>query len=152
MYNFRLSYWEGDLPDSFFKALIQSSEYYHNHQHNHTRLGSIFIATCGVVFLGTPHRGSSKATLGKIAAKAGKMLGATDKIMRALEHDSDLLEQQRNSFDSIRNKFLTVCLYEELPIAITGMVSYSYGSSEREFVNQTRLCPKPLLALMAPKS
>lgn len=112
-----------DLPDVFFKALIRSSEYYHNHQPNHALLGSIFVATCGIVFLGTPHRGSIKATLGKIAAKAGGILGATDKILKALEGDSDLLEQQRNSFDSIRSRILTVCLYEELPMAVIGMVS-----------------------------
>jgi hypothetical protein len=119
-----------NLPDVLFKAPIRSSEYYHNLQPNHALLGSIFVATYGVVFLGTPHRGSSKATLGKIAAQAGGILGATDKILKTLERDSDLLEQQRNSFDSIRSKILTVCLYEELPMAVIGMVTYSCISTE----------------------
>lgn len=76
----------------------------------------------GTIFLGTPHRGSSKASLGKIAAVAGKILGAHDRILRALERDSDLLEQQRKSFDCVRQSIVTVCIWEEMPMPIIGLV------------------------------
>jgi hypothetical protein len=72
--------------------------------------------------MGTPHKGSSKATLGKIAASAGKIMGASDRILRSLQRDSDLLEQQRNSFYSIRRHMFTVCLWEELPLPFLGIV------------------------------
>lgn len=104
------------------KAIIRSSECYHNKQPHHAEVGAIFRLTTGAIFLGTPHRGSSKASLGKVAAIAGKMLGAHDRILRALECDSDMLEQQRESFDCVRQSFVTVCLWEDTPVPIIGTV------------------------------
>ncbi|KAF4447623.1 ribonuclease p mrp subunit [Fusarium albosuccineum] len=90
------------------KALVRSSEHHHSQQPHHVALGHIVSATTAVISMGTPHRGSSKATLGKIVAKAGKVLGANDRILKSLENVSAFLEQQRNSFDSIRRNFLTI--------------------------------------------
>jgi hypothetical protein len=112
------------LNEALTQALIRSSEYHHNQQPCHTDLGAILPSTISLIFLGTPHRGSSKATLGKLAAKAGKALGATDKLLEALERGSELLEQQRNLFDSIRRGLHIVCLYEDLPMKVIGMVSF----------------------------
>ncbi|KAH8892335.1 hypothetical protein GQ53DRAFT_841100 [Thozetella sp. PMI_491] len=104
------------------QALVRSFEHYHSQQSHTSPLGSIFLAACGVIFMGTPHRGSSKATLGKIAAKVGKIVGANDQMLKALENDSALLEQQRNSFDSIRRNFFVVCLWEDIPMPLIGLV------------------------------
>ncbi|KAJ3546378.1 hypothetical protein NM208_g2021 [Fusarium decemcellulare] len=104
------------------QALVRSSEHHHSQQTHHVALGHIVSATTAVIFMGTPHRGSSKATLGKIVAKAGRVLGANDRILKSLENGSAFLEQQRNSFDSIRQNFLTVCLWEELPISFVGHI------------------------------
>ncbi|KAM0547225.1 hypothetical protein ACHAPJ_010487 [Fusarium lateritium] len=103
-------------------ALVKSAEFRQNGQSNHVAHGQIVSATKAVIFLGTPHRGSTKATLGKIVAKAGKILGTNDRIIKCLENDSAFLEQLRNSFDSIRRTFLTVCLWEELPMSFVGLV------------------------------
>ena len=116
------------MPDdganrSPFKALIRSSEYLHSKHIHHERLGAVLSCTLGAIFLGTPHRGSGKATLGKLAAKAAAALGASEKILDVLKEDSDVLERQRNSFDSIRQELFIVCLYEELPMQGIGMVS-----------------------------
>jgi hypothetical protein len=104
------------------EALIRSSEYYHNPQPHQSILGSILKSTLGVIFLGTPHRGSSRATVGRVAANAARILGASDKLLKALECDSDLLEQQRQSFDLIRKPLYIVCLREERPMTGLGMV------------------------------
>ena len=84
------------------QALIRSSEYYHNQEPHHAMLGSVLKSTLGVIFLGTPHRGSSKATIGRLAANAANILGASDRMLKALECDSELLEQQRQSCVLIR--------------------------------------------------
>ncbi|KAK0620840.1 hypothetical protein B0T14DRAFT_567558 [Immersiella caudata] len=98
------------------------AKYYHNKEPHHAMLGSILKETLGVIFLGTPHRGSIKASIGRLTANAGKVLGASDKLLRALECDSDLLEQQRQSFDLIRRSLYIVCLREDLPMTGLGMI------------------------------
>lgn len=92
------------------EALIRSSEYLNNQQD--LSLGSIFKFTSGVVFLGTPHRGSEKTGLGQIVAKIAVLAlrQPNDKLLKNLEKDSDVLERQRRSFASISENFPVVCL------------------------------------------
>jgi hypothetical protein len=112
--------------DSDQKALIRSAEYLHNNQNE--GLGAIYKCTKGIVFLGTPHRGSDKAGLGQLVSGIAKLAfrQPNPHLLGTLEQDSDVLEHQRNSFGSISSKLLLVCIYEEEPTS-TGMVSILFA-------------------------
>ena len=132
------------------QALVRSAEYYHNQLLHHSSQGAIFGCTTGVVFIGTPHRGSSKASLAKLVAKAIKGLDVSFKLLDILESSADILEHVRNSFDSMRKDLFIACLYEELPMPVVGMVcrfSAPYAFIDVLFTN-SRLFLKNLLALM----
>lgn len=63
-------------------------------------LQSIYNATTAVIFMGTPHRGSSYADWGLIARNIAVASGfdASDKILRDLQVDSGVLENLREEF------------------------------------------------------
>ena len=86
----------------------------------------IFLSTYGVVFLGTPHRGSPQAGLGILAANACRaMLQDTNtSILRSLEQDSEVLERIREAFERMmtRDRVKAHSFVEELPTIGVGMV------------------------------
>jgi hypothetical protein len=90
-------------------------------------LGAIYTCTSGVVFLGTPHRGSDKIGLAQVVSSIAKLAlrQPNDKVLRNLAEDSDILERQRESFTTISSKMPLVCLHEELPTGI-GIVSFRF--------------------------
>jgi len=104
------------------EALIRSSEYHHNQQEED--LGSVFACTKGVVFLGTPHRGSDLTPYGHIVAKVARLLlrQPNEKLISLLESESPILERQRRSFASISKDIGLACVIEELPTRL-GIVS-----------------------------
>jgi hypothetical protein len=104
-------------------ALIKAASH-HSHQRDRD-LALIFLHTRGVIFLGTPHRGTEKEALGDFVARAANLglRKANTQLLRSLRTDSHILEKQRDDFVTISNKFLVRCVKEELPTAI-GMVSY----------------------------
>lgn len=53
------------------EALIKSATL-HSYK-RHPALGEIYAKTTGVIFLGTPHRGSSQETLGEVVANIAKL-------------------------------------------------------------------------------
>ncbi|KAL9578768.1 MAG: hypothetical protein Q9212_005509 [Teloschistes hypoglaucus] len=65
-----------------------------------TRLKEIAPATCGVCFLGTPHRGSNSATIGKVAYEIS--VAATKRpnlrLLQGLEKNSETLDQVGDTF------------------------------------------------------
>ncbi|KAF8248012.1 hypothetical protein K440DRAFT_627751 [Wilcoxina mikolae CBS 423.85] len=67
------------------------------------QLASIYLATYGVVFFGTPHRGSQTASLGVIAATACKAVGkeTNTNLLRSLETSSETLERISEAFAKI---------------------------------------------------
>jgi hypothetical protein len=86
-----------------------------------TFLREIFPATAGVCFLGTPHRGSKAASIGKIAFEISRLFFKDPnlKILRALEINSEILERVAKSFCQIlRDGNIRVhSFHEELPLA-----------------------------------
>ena len=68
-----------------------------------THLKENLPATIGVAFLGTPHRGSKTASLGKIAFELSRLLlqNPNIKILRALEGQSEILDRISKSFTQI---------------------------------------------------
>ena len=86
----------------------------------------IFQSTYGVVFLGTPHRGSPQAGLGILAANVCKAMlqDANTTILRSLEQDSEVLERIREAFERMmtRERMKAYSFVEELPTVGVGMV------------------------------
>lgn len=93
-------------------------------------LGAIYRSTVGVVFLGTPHRGSDKAGLAQIVQEVAKLAlrKPNEKLLKNLERESDVLEHQRKSFASVSEKMSLRCLFEEKPTGI-GIVSLAGPST-----------------------
>ena len=68
-----------------------------------TWIDEILPATIGVIFLGTPHHGSKKASLAKQVMKMAKIFyqDTDTKIIRALEEKSDVLERVTRGFGQV---------------------------------------------------
>ena len=84
-----------------------------------THLNEILPATYGIIFLGTPHRGSSTATLGKISQEITKVLLKQPNlsVLRDLEVNSSTLERISRGFSQIiEQKTIEIHSFrEELP-------------------------------------
>jgi hypothetical protein len=104
-------------------TLIKAASH-HSHQRDRD-LALIFLYTRGVIFSGTPHRGTEKEALGDLIAKTANLMfrEANTQLLQSLRTGSHVLEKQRDDFVTISNNFLVRCVKEELPTAI-GMVSY----------------------------
>ncbi|KAH8897965.1 hypothetical protein GQ53DRAFT_837684 [Thozetella sp. PMI_491] len=65
-----------------------------------THLNEVGKATAGVCFLGTPHKGSSSASIGKTAFGISRIFLQQPNIgvLRSLEHNSEVLERITRSF------------------------------------------------------
>ena len=86
-------------------------------------LGMIYRYTAGVVFMGTPHRGSDKVQLADMLVLAAKVTWRkpNDELLNALRLNAGVLNQQRANFTTIMDGLSVVCLYESQPTSI-GMV------------------------------
>lgn len=64
------------------------------------RFKIVVPAVRGILFLGTPHRGSRSASIGKMAYQITKAAARrpNEKLLQALEKNSDILDQINNSF------------------------------------------------------
>ena len=94
----------------------------------------IFLSTYGVVFLGTPHRGSHRAGLGILAANVCKAMfqDANVGILQSLEQDSEVLERIRGGFERMmaREKVKAYSFVEEIPTAGVGMVRVPFSCTD----------------------
>ena len=96
-------------------------------------LKKILPTTTGVIFLGTPHRGSQMASLGRVAFESSKNLlqDPNIEVLRGLERNSEILERISTSFGQI---LATGCLKvhsfrEELDIKGISIVEDSSSST-----------------------
>jgi len=107
---------------TFSQALIRAQSYGSTHQDD--KLGLIHSCTKGVVFLGTPHRGSDKKGLIDIVSGIMKlsMHNANTQLLASLLPESQFLEEQRDLFNGVGKDFPLKCLFEEYPTN-GGMVS-----------------------------
>jgi hypothetical protein len=100
--------------------------------HNDT-YGHIPLSTTGIVFLGTPHRGTAAAKWGELIAKSGAMLGFSteDRILKDLQRDSESLVDLLYHFSNclFRYSISVVCLFEQLKTdygrRLAGFVSWN---------------------------
>ena len=86
----------------------------------------IFLSTYGVVFLGTPHRGSPEAGLGVLAANVCRatLPVSNTGILRSLEQNSEILERISEDFEQmmLREKVKAYSFVEEIPTPGEGIV------------------------------
>jgi hypothetical protein len=71
------------------------------------RLKGVASLTYGISFLGTPHRGSGSATIGKHAYRIARLTTKRPniKLLRSLEKNSDTLKGISNRFRSTQQKW-----------------------------------------------
>ncbi|KAI1415372.1 hypothetical protein F5Y13DRAFT_196709 [Hypoxylon sp. FL1857] len=100
------------------KEALITSDSYKNHK-RHPRLAAIYPRTIGVVFMGTPHRGSHQATYGEVAANVARLCfqQPNSQLLQTLREDSHILEKQREDFTTVSQDMYIVCVREELPTA-----------------------------------
>jgi len=99
-----------------------------NNPEHHLR--GIFDCTKGIVFMGTPHKGSWMAAWAKIPTSAIGLVKATNKsLLEVLETNNQFLESIQVRFwamireqrESGRRLEVT-CFFEELPLPVAGLV------------------------------
>jgi Putative serine esterase (DUF676) len=78
----------------------------------------ITLNTCGILFLGTPHRGSKASSWGKMLAKGASVLGFGSEIrlLQTLERSSERLDLLLTDFSAMARELRLeiVCFYEVL--------------------------------------
>lgn len=72
-------------------------------------------ATYGIVFLGTPHRGSDLASLGQTLARIAKVAFKNPKIqlLKILEENSQQLQDLSEQFSNLHSLFHIVSCFEQ---------------------------------------
>jgi protein SERAC1 len=115
------------------EALITSSGY--KTHGRHVALGGIYGSTIGVIFMGTPHRGSAKASYGDVAASIARLAfhQPNKPLLQTLKIDSHLLEKQRDNFTTVSNDLAIVCIREELPTGVGLVRWHSFLSQRTQF-------------------
>lgn len=83
-------------------------------------LAEIYENTKGVVFLGTPHRGSDKASMASIIGNLAALLllQPNKQLLETLQPSSGTLENLRDGFATISKNMRIVCVREEKPTAL----------------------------------
>lgn len=97
---------------------------------NHEQQHDIFDSTQGIIFMGTPHRGSWMAKWGLRLASELSIVIPTNKVLLAsLRTDSQMLQWIQDDFCSMlldleksRPSFEITCFYEELGMPLGGIV------------------------------
>ena len=91
----------------------------------HRRFGAIRSNTRGIVFLGTPHYGTSSAKYGEVLARITKFLGrgSDTALVHDLREQSPVLLKLANKFSDIYDDMKIYCFYELLPQKFSQVVS-----------------------------
>lgn len=96
---------------------------------NNQEFKAILQGTAGVVFLGTPHRGSASARIGEIARKAASVLlmDTNPRILDSISLRNSDLERCQDVFSSLwlRHGFSVKTFQEGLPLKLPLRVGQS---------------------------
>ncbi|KAF4999831.1 hypothetical protein FGRMN_2211 [Fusarium graminum] len=120
-----------------FRSKLDQTALVSAKQRPEQHLQDIANFTRGVIFLGTPHRGSSLAEIGGLVSRSVGMLKKTNSdIVEVLARNSDILARIRNGFAALlmtRSKdessmIEITCFYEELPTKRLGVVVPKYSA------------------------
>ena len=82
---------------------------------SNSRFAHIKTATFGIIFLGTPHRGSPQARLGQIVANLARIAFKNPQthLLKSLEKDSHELDALSEEFANLHNILKIVSCYEQ---------------------------------------
>ncbi|RDW63420.1 hypothetical protein BP6252_10965 [Coleophoma cylindrospora] len=83
----------------------------------------ISAATAGVIFLGTPHKGSNISAIGSLVARlASPVLGSSDMLIKSLGyHSSDLYDRHEIFLKSYLDHIKLCCYFEQIPTWVFGL-------------------------------
>ncbi|KGO49096.1 hypothetical protein PEXP_011450 [Penicillium expansum] len=91
-----------------------------------THLRGLFTSIKGIIFMGTPHKGSWIAEWSKIPAKALGIIKSTNKgLLTVLETENQLIQSLQLDFMNLLREsgnLKVTCFYEELPLPVVGKV------------------------------
>lgn len=115
------------------RALIYSSEIRGNYTE---RLRSIFVSTYGILFLGTPHKGSDVAQWGSrlegiVSAVAGKLVDSQPQLVNALKNNNETLQNIDRQFVQIMGRFHIYFFHEGKPTNLKIGMRYVRPSPNR---------------------
>jgi hypothetical protein len=96
-------------------------------------------ATHGIIFLGTPHRGSDNANLAIKVASIAKMIypGIQTQNIKSLQRNSSELQDLADNFRNLHSQLEIVSCYEMEPKTI-GLVGFHWNQSAQR-INLLRL-------------
>ncbi|KAI1173161.1 hypothetical protein F4777DRAFT_459374 [Nemania sp. FL0916] len=79
-----------------------------------------FQSTCGILFLGTPHKGSELSKIGKIIVKFAYFLGSSPSIMAIMGNQFHELHELNKDFLNVYKRRIT-CIYEKKKTKFLGL-------------------------------
>ncbi|PKX88712.1 LipA and NB-ARC domain protein [Aspergillus novofumigatus IBT 16806] len=91
--------------------------------HEDPKYTAIRLATCGLVFFGTPHRGAKGVEVGKIAAKVARFVSkghASNELLDCLEYNSLFTRQMSSRFSHQLEDYRVVSFVEGKEVLIGG--------------------------------
>lgn len=111
-------------------GLVCKEAILHSRNHPESHLRDIFDCTKGIIFMGTPHKGSWMADWGRISARAiGLVKSTNESLLGILETKDQFLESIQGRFlDMVREqresgrRLEVTCFFEELPLPVAGTV------------------------------
>ncbi|KAL2683054.1 hypothetical protein Neosp_007517 [[Neocosmospora] mangrovei] len=111
-------------------GLVLKAAILHSRNNPDQHLRGIFEHTKGIVFMGTPHRGSWMADWAKMPASALGLIKSTSvTLLDLLQRDNQFLESIQVEFWSMVRELREngrsleiMCFYEELPLRVVGKV------------------------------
>ena len=97
--------------------------------HAEKHMHQVADCTRGIVFLGTPHRGTDLASIGSNFAKLANLVKPTAvDIVGVLQPNSEVLERIFEGFNTMlkvrqSSPIEIMCFFEEVPMSGSGLVS-----------------------------
>ncbi|KAK4148919.1 hypothetical protein C8A00DRAFT_38494, partial [Chaetomidium leptoderma] len=124
------------------RALLYSNDLRDPHQED---LRSIYVSTFGIVFLGTPHNGSTAAAWGGVIQRMAdtvvpkKIFETESVLLRTLKKDSETLQQITSHFLDIYQKFKIHMAHENQKTDVKGskMLVVDAASASPQLVGVT---------------